>query len=494
MRRKIKMITVIVVTLSMIISMGTVSFGEELSVTEEPVVEEPVVEEPVVEEPVVEEPVVEEPVVEEPVVEEPIVEEPVVEEPVTEDPVTEDPVVEEPVAEEPVVEEPVVEDAIVGEPTILEPTILEPVFVEETIPRYISLNIGVEPDRENYTNGDLVQYDISIENNGTDPIEDLDVSDDMGVNEKIGYLEAGNRVVITGKYRIDDYNRLESIGNTVDISAVCDGERFSGKVGFVVSVEIPRGSITITNSVKGEAVSNQEFTVLIEGPDNFMSYVELGESDTVTLRNLFIGEYKITPLESMNFRLVNSEEIISLTTSSLNGEVSVEYILENTGWFSDSDSQTINIMEIDSEDIDYGKMELQFSDVDIRSDEIYLDMKPLIVLVEVQETEQPGGETVPAEATPVEDVVSDPVETITEDETTESEPTLESEPLVEQEEANQQIDMEPEAIIPDDPLEESKDEVDTQLLDEGTEEPDTQAQPEEITEPKDSEELPLDSV
>ncbi|WP_409227693.1 hypothetical protein [Gudongella sp. SC589] len=372
------------------------------------------------------------------------------------------------------------EDTQIQEEPVVEE---EPVFVEEIIPRYVSLRISVEPDRGKYTNGELIQYDISIENNGTDPIEGLDVSDDMGVNEKIGCLDSGERVLVTGSYEIDDYNRMESIGNTVSVSAVCDGERVSGQVGYVVSIEIPQGSISITNNVIGVSGLNNEFTILVEGPNNYINYVQLGDSDNVTIRNLFIGDYAVTPLECMNCSSIISDGTISITEKSLNKEVSVEYSLENTGWFSDSDSQTIEVMDVDGEDIDYSKIELQSSDMDIRSDEIYLDLEPLIVLVEVQveALQQPEGEESSSVADPVQEVTSEPVEAGLQEEVTEPDaaegteeteqeveesPVLESEnedenvvveePVSpgEEEDINQIYNEEQEAIIPEDPLEE----------------------------------------
>ena len=319
-------ILVMMVVMAMVLSLGTTSLGEELTI-EEPVAEEAVVEDTEV--PLVEEdPVMDESQDDD---EETPQEDPeaeiVIEELADEDYEVlqeEADLNEEPISEEPAAEEESVEEAIEVEPLTPELEIIEPVFIEEITPRYVSIHIGVEPDKENYTNGDLVQYDISIENKGTDPISDLDVKDDMGVDETISYLDPGNRILISGKYRIDDYNRMESIGNIVKVSAVCDGQSVSGRVGFVVSVDVPLGSISITNSVRGGTAGSQEFTVLVKGPDNYVNYVKLGDSDTITLRNLFIGEYRVTPLECMNFRLVSTEEKISITTDSLNGEVSVE--------------------------------------------------------------------------------------------------------------------------------------------------------------------------
>jgi hypothetical protein len=499
-------IFVMLVVMAMVLFVGTSSLGEELH-PEDHTPEATVIEE------AEEFQVTEEPVLEEPVVEEPDVEEPGVEDPAAEEPVVEEPVVEEPVLEEPVVEDPVVEEQVLA----------ELVFIEETIPRYISLHINVEPSSDKYTNGDLIEYDITIENKGTDQIEDLHVSDDMGVNDKINYLEVGNRVVVTGKYRIDDYNRMESIGNIVEVSGICDGETVNGTIGFVVQVEIPQGSISITNNVLGVVDDNTEFTVLVEGPNNYMNYVELGASDTVILKDLFIGDYRITPFECMNCSTKISDGIISLATNSLNKEVSVEYSLENTGWFSDSDSKAIKVMDVDSEDIDYSKIELQSIDMDIRSDEIYLDMEPLIILVEVQveALQQPEGEESSSVADPVEEVTSEPVEAGLQEEVTEPDaaegteeteqeveesPVLESEnedenvvveePVSpgEEEDINQIYNEEQEAIIPEDPLEELKDEVDTQDIDEGTDDTIKEEEPEEISVPVEPEEEPTDSV
>jgi len=442
---------------------------------------------------------------------------------------------EELTIEEPVVEETVVEEPVVEEPIVEEPVVEEPVFIEEIIPRYISIDLSVEPERENYTNGDLIQYEIRIENNGTDPIESLDIADDMGVEESIGYLNIGERVIVTGSYRIDDYNRMESIGNTVMVSGICDGERISGEFGFVVQIEIPQGSISISNSVLGAAEDSSEFTILVEGPDNYVDYVQMGDSETVILRNLFIGDYRITPLECMNFRSSDPSET-SISTGNLNRDVSVEYSLVNTGWFSDSYFQTIKVMEVDSVDIDFSKIELQSSDLDNRSDEIYLDLEPLIVLVEVQveALQQPEGEESSSVADPVQEVTSEPVEAGIQEEVTEpdaAEGTEELEPIVTEEqgskeeidpvmteelggqeelldstsevpdpateevEETQQTDIEePQAVIPEDPIVESNEEMETGEMDEGTEETDSETQSEGAVAPADSEEIPIDPV
>ena len=494
------------------------------------------------EEPIVDEPITEEAIVEETV--EVIVDELQEEAELEQDATSE--TIEGGLEVEETIEQPLVDEATIVEPVIAEELIVERVFEEQIIPRYVSLRIGVEPSSERYTNGDLIRYEISIENNGTDPIESLDIVDDMGVDESIGYLNIGERIIVTGSYRIDDYNRMESIGNTVRVSAICDGERISGDVGFVVQIGIPQGSIIISNSVLGAAEDNAEFTILVEGPDNYVDYVEMGDSETVILRNLFIGDYRITPLECMNFRSSGPSET-SITTDSLNRDVSVEYSLVNTGWFSDSYFQTIKVMDVDSVDIDFSKIELQSSDLDNRSDEIYLDLEPLIVLVEVQveALQQPEGEESSSVADPVQEVTSEPVEAGLQEEVTEpdaAEGTEELEPIATEEtgplvvegteeqgsteetdpvmteelggqeelldqtseepgpateevEETQQTDIEePQAVIPEDPLVESNEEMETGEMDEGTEETDSETQSEGAVVPADSEEMPIDPV
>lgn len=571
---------VMIVVMAMVLSIGTTSLGEEIDleelVAEETVVEE-IMESTVIEDPVtdeaqeeesppaeeessgIEEPVQEDPevevVIEEMVdeteqgledevllIEEEEIPEEVIEEEVTEEIVDEiDEVIPEDVQEEeeiiedgsPVeegtaIEESIAEEVMEGETIPVEPLtpelqIVEPVFEELIVPRYVSLHIGVEPNSERYTNGDMIQHEIIIENNGTDPIESLDIVDDMGVDESIGYLDIGERALVKGSFGIDDYNRVDSIGNTVDVSATCDGERISGKVGFVVPVEIPQGSITISNSVKGEYGGGQDFLVLVEGPNNYLNYLDLGESESVTIRDLFIGDYRIRPLDSMNFSWRCTDERISLTTSSLNRDIYIEYSLENIGWFSGSDNQTVKVMDVESADIDFSKIELQSSGLDKRSDEIYLDLEPLIVLVEVQveALQQPEGEDSSSVADPVQDVTSDPVEAGLQEEVTQpdaaegpgelgqegeiqdegldplaggqDENLEEPEPALEDD--NQEIELvEPEAVIPEDPLGESKAEGEAETVDdEGEGQGEIELQ-EEITTPTDLEDLSPDSV
>ena len=463
--------------------------------------------------------------------------------------------------EEPVFEESIAEEVMEGETIPVKPLtpelqIVEPVFEEQVIPRYVSLHIGVEPNSERYTNGDLIQYQISIENNGTDPIESLDIVDDMGVDESIGYLDIGERALVKGSFGIDDYNRVDSIGNTVDVSATCDGERISEKVGFVVPVEIPQGSITISNRVNERSYTSHNFIVLVEGPDNYVNYLDLGESESVTLRDLFIGDYRIRPLDSMNYSWRCTDERISLTTSSLNKDISIDYSLENTGWFSDSDYQTVKVMDVESADIDFSKIELRSSGLDKRSDEIYLDLEPLIVLVEVQveALQQPEGEDSSSVADPVQEVTSDPVEAGLQEEVTqpdaaevteglepivkeetellmpeetedqastedtnpvvveesgqeegnqdsgidtinddESEPLEEAEPVLEED--NKEIELvEPEAVIPENPLGEPKAEGETETVDDEGEGPGETDLREEITPSTDPEETPVDLI
>ena len=454
----------------------------------------------------------------------------------------------------PVLENPaVVGEAIPVEPLTPELQIVEPVFEEQVIPRYVSLHIGVEPGSERYTNGDLIQYQISIENNGTDPIESLDIVDDMGVDESIGYLDIGERALVKGTYRIDDYNRVDSIGNTVSVAATCDGERISGEVGFVVPVDIPQGSISISNRVNERSYTSHDFIVLVEGPDNYVNYLQLGASDTVTIRNLFIGDYRIRPLDSMNFSISDYESTVSITTSNLDRDISIDYSLENTGWFSDWDYQTVRVMDVDTEDIDFSKIELRSSGLDKRSDEIYLDLEPLIVLVEVQveALQQPEGEDSSSVADPVQEVTYEPVEAGLQEEVTqpdaaevteglepivkeetellmpeetedqastedtnpvvveesgqeegnqdsgidtinddESEPLEEAEPVLEED--NKEIELvEPEAVIPENPLGESKAEGEAEAVDDEEEPGEIELQ-EEITPSTDPEETPVD--
>jgi len=505
-------------------------------VLEEDPLEEEIQDEVGLEEEIIEDGILleEEPVVEESITEEVLEGEDLADQEIIGDEIEE---ISEEVQEEiPVLENPAVEgEAIPVEPLTPELQIVEPVFEELIVPRYVSLRIGVEPNNERYTNGDMIQYEIIIENNGTDPMEDLDIIDDFGVNEKIGYLDAGERALVEGTYRIDDYNRVDSIGNTVSVAATCDGERISGEVGFVVPVDIPQGSISISNRFNERSYTSHDFIILVEGPDNYVNYLQLGASDTVTIRNLFIGDYRIRPLDSMNFSLSGYESTISITNSNLDRDISIDYSLENTGWFSDWDYQTVKVMDVDSADIDYSKIELRFSGLDKRSDEIYLDLEPLIVLVEVQveALQQPEGEDSSSVSDPVQEVTSEPVEAGLQEEVTEpdaaevteglepivteetedqastedtnpvvveesgqeeenkdsgidtinddeSEPLEEAEPPLEDD--NKEIELvEPEAVIPENPLGESKAEGEAEAVDDEEEGPGEIELQEEIT-------------
>src|SRR5690606_37406843 len=155
------------------------------------------------------------------------------------------------------------------EPLLLEPAIVEPVFIEQIIPRDVSVFASVDTDYDSYTNGDTIEYTILIENNGTEIIEDILVSDEMGLDEKFGSLSPEGNIKIPGHYYIDKYNRMDSLGNSIEISAYCGGERISLRVSFQVSVEVPLGSITIRNNVEGLDYNGEEFDILVEGPNNY---------------------------------------------------------------------------------------------------------------------------------------------------------------------------------------------------------------------------------
>ncbi|HZH92908.1 MAG TPA: hypothetical protein VFD79_02290, partial [Tissierellaceae bacterium] len=315
-------------------------------------------------------------------------------------------------------------------------------------------------------------------------------------------------------------------------------------------------SISISNRVNERSYTSHDFIVLVEGPDNYVNYLQLGASDTVTIRNLFIGDYRIRPLDSMNFSISDYESTVSITTSNLDRDISIDYSLENTGWFSDWDYQTVRVMDVDTEDIDFSKIELRSSDLDNRSDEIYLDLEPLIVLVEVQveALQQPEGEDSSSVADPVQEVTSEPVEAGLQEEVTqpdaaevteglepivkeetellmpeetedqastedtnpvvveesgqeegnqdsdidtinddESEPLEEAEPVLEED--NKEIELvEPEAVIPENPLGEPKAEGETETVDDEGEGPGETDLREEITPSTDPEETPVDLI
>jgi hypothetical protein len=225
----------------------------------------------------------------------------------------------------------------------------------------------------------------------------------------------------------------------------------------------------------------------------------------------------------MNFSISDYESTVSITTSNLDRDISIEYSLENIGWFSGSDNQTVKVMDVESADIDFSKIELQSSGLDKRSGEIYLDLEPLIVLVEVQveALQQPEGEDSSSVADPVQDVTSDPVEAGLQEEVTQpdaaegpgelgqegeiqdegldplaggqDENLEEPEPALEDD--NNEIELvEPEAVLPEDPTEESKDKGETESVDDGADESYELDVQEEITPPTEPEDLSPDSV
>lgn len=232
-------------------------------------------------------------------------------------------------------------DPPIAQPEVLDPIPQEPLQQLQTESLLVSLTAEVVTTSDTYTNGDEIEYEIILSNDGDLEIENIRVSDSWGINDSIN-IQPGGVEVLRGSLEIERYNLLEEMGNVIEIYTIYDEEVIEMELGFAVEVEIPRGSITIKNEVSDLPDAQQEFDVFITGYDGSKYVVTLGKAEEQTIENLWLGNYIISSTPPMNYKLISKkDDIVSIERNGQEVSVEVEHELNNTRWFYDSDTVTI---------------------------------------------------------------------------------------------------------------------------------------------------------
>lgn len=133
---------------------------------------------------------------------------------------------------------------------------------------------------------------------------------------------------------------------------VIDSNGCKARAIMTVTVEDPKGSITITKIVEDprDEDTNLEFDIFVNGPNGTQYVITLKNGESQTLENLELGEYTVSEIVPMNYELVGiSNSNITLTQQELDASTTVTNKPDNDGWFHDDDplinSFTIGIVE-----------------------------------------------------------------------------------------------------------------------------------------------------
>ena len=373
------------------------------------------------------------------------------------------------------------------------------------------------------SNGDILNYKIILNNNGDLDIAELLVSDDLGLNGQVGNLKSAGEEIINGSFKVDSFNKLEQIENRIDITGEVDGRRIDMSLAFIVEVEIIKGSIEITNDVKGEKSNDQEFDIFIEGPEDTLYVVSLKNGETQKLDDLWLGEYKIRSIPPMNYKL-NKEISVKLTKNNNSKSKTIKHTRNNSRWFSNQDTKLIGGEAIAKRSVLGFDTRTKIIE-EKRIDEVYFEIEVVVEIEQAQAVpveptlpttpefpQAPGqaeGSEDPEQAREAE-VPEKPEPPVKAEEPEvpekpeEQEEALENlgqkgeleepeEPPENQEQA-EEVEAEPEqieVIIPDDPPEEPTNKEDKKRIDEKTKETEKTTLEDEIQTPKDPEEEPI---
>ena len=254
---------------------------------------------------------------------------------------------------------------------------LEPIIEIQSIP--VGLEAKVITYKDTYTNRDPIEYEIILKNSSEIGIDNIIINDSFGIYETL-FIPSGEEEVILGTYTIPEFNLQEEIGNTIDISAFVGEENLKIDLSFMVEVEIPRGSITIEASALNSNDLDQEFDVFIMGgPDNSKYVLTLRDGESKSISNLLIGDYHISTIAPMNYSS-HGDTYARITIEDLDVTATMGYTLENTRWFYSSDVAHIQGRLITPNSIDYSdnNLRLEFHENRVAGAYTNIDIEVLV--------------------------------------------------------------------------------------------------------------------
>lgn len=253
-----------------------------------------------------------------------------------------------------------VEDDELDEENIVDTEITDEVKTDETSTELatevqerliLSLISQVEPLNHTYNNGDTLDYPITIINDGNIPVYNIFIEDQLGLEKRIDILFPNESEIIYGEYSIPIYNELEQLENDICIYTDYEDKELIMDLNFKVDVYIPRGSISITADADYVDDENLEFDIYIKGPNNTEYVVSLKNRESAVIDNLFIGEYTIIPIESMNYTTNRSEINILIMPDCLDHDRWISYSQNNANGFYSRSAKNIQGFRVDSRDI-----------------------------------------------------------------------------------------------------------------------------------------------
>lgn len=249
-------------------------------------------------------------------------------------------------------------------------------------PEFISLISQVEPLNYSYTNGEILDYQINVTNDGSVEVYNINISDEFGLEHRIDILYPGENEIIYGEYLIPIYNELEQLENNISIYADYEDETLTMDLNFRTDVYIPKGSIRITNDVDYVDDENLEFHIFVRGPNNTEYVVSLKNRESAVIDNLFIGEYTISPVAPMDYTSNRNNINISILPNSLDHNRWVSYYQNNANGFYNRSDKQIQGYKVNSRDITYAALRYSNSREEKREAYVFLDLG-------ISEVEQP---------------------------------------------------------------------------------------------------------
>lgn len=276
--------------------------------------------------------------------------------------------------------------------------------VEELESLMISLSSQVELYNESYTNGDILDYEIIIRNDGNVEVYNLFISDDLGLNQSIDILYPGDSETIYGEYSIPLYNESEQLENNISIYTNYDDEHLTMDLNFRTDIYIPKGSITISNDVDYVEDENQEFHIFVKGPNNTEYTVSLKNRESATIDNLFIGEYTIIPVVPMNYSSSRDHINLSILPDSLNHHRWISYYQNNTKGFNNRSDKQIQGYEVSSRDVTHRVSRYEDFIEEKREAYVFLDLgipeievkkEPVVITPEINKEKKKQEEVLP---------------------------------------------------------------------------------------------------
>ena len=183
--------------------------------------------------------------------------------------------------------------------------------------------------------GDSIDLGTGTAPSGENYMSDITGGDGDGTYT-YEWREVGDSTIIS----TDENPTVSPTEDTEYELTVIDSNGCKAIVTMKVTVEDPKGSITITKVVQNPKAEDAdlEFDIFVNGPDGSQYVITLKNGESQTLENLKIGEYTISEVVPMNYKLVGiSNSTIILDLENLEGSTTVTNKPDNDGWFYDDD-------------------------------------------------------------------------------------------------------------------------------------------------------------